>query len=46
MVRIWHVDDSKTTTSTDLFTGKVIGICSMTYGFATSNEPSHVHDAS
>lgn len=35
-------DYSKTAINTGIFTGKVIGVCSMLYGFVTSNVPSYV----
>ncbi|MCC9600843.1 glucose-1-phosphate thymidylyltransferase [Stieleria sp. JC731] len=38
-------DYSKTAINTSIFTGKVIGVCSMLYGFATSNVPSYVNHA-
>ena len=38
-------DYSKTAINTSIFTGRVIGICSMMYGFVTSNVPSHVNYA-
>ncbi|OUT61268.1 MAG: glucose-1-phosphate thymidylyltransferase [Rhodopirellula sp. TMED11] len=38
-------DYSKTAINTSIFTGKVIGACSMLYGFATANVPSFVNDA-
>ena len=38
-------DYSKTAINTSIFTGKVIGVCSMLYGFATSNVPSYVNYA-
>ncbi|MEM0925903.1 MAG: glucose-1-phosphate thymidylyltransferase, partial [Planctomycetota bacterium] len=38
-------DYSKTAINTSIFTGKIIGVCSMLYGFATSNVPSFVNDA-
>ena len=38
-------DYSKTAINTSIFTGKVIGVCSMLYGFATSNVPSFVNYA-
>jgi glucose-1-phosphate thymidylyltransferase len=36
---------SKTAINTGIFTGKVIGVCSMMYGFVTSNVPSFVNYA-
>jgi glucose-1-phosphate thymidylyltransferase len=38
-------DYSKTAINTGIFTGKVIGVCSMMYGFVTSNVPSYVNYA-
>ncbi|MGB7344494.1 MAG: putative sugar nucleotidyl transferase [Pirellulaceae bacterium] len=38
-------DYSKTAINTSIFTGKVIGVCSMLYGFATENVPSYVNYA-
>ncbi|MEO1615207.1 MAG: putative sugar nucleotidyl transferase [Planctomycetota bacterium] len=38
-------DYSKTAINTSIFTGKVIGVCSMLYGFATANVPSFVNYA-
>jgi glucose-1-phosphate thymidylyltransferase len=38
-------DYSKTAINTGIFTGKVIGVCSMLYGFVTSNVPSFVNYA-
>jgi len=38
-------DYSKTAINTSIFTGKVIGVCSMMYGFVTSNVPSYVNYA-
>ncbi len=38
-------DYSKTAINTSIFTGKVIGVCSMLYGFATANVPSYVNYA-
>lgn len=38
-------DYSKTAINTSIFTGKVIGVCSMLYGFATSSVPSFVNYA-
>jgi UDP-N-acetylglucosamine diphosphorylase/glucosamine-1-phosphate N-acetyltransferase len=35
-------DYSKTAINTSIFTGKTIGVCSMLYGFVTSNVPSFV----
>ncbi len=35
-------DYSKTAINTGIFTGKVVGVCSMLYGFVTSNVPSYV----
>lgn len=36
-------DYSKTAINTSIFTGKVIGVCSMLYGFVTTNVPSYVN---
>jgi len=36
-------DYSKTAVNTSIFTGKVIGVCSMLYGFVTTNVPSYVN---
>ena len=36
-------DYSKTAINTSIFTGKVIGVCSMLYGFVTSDVPSFVN---
>ncbi|MEZ6094270.1 MAG: putative sugar nucleotidyl transferase [Pirellulaceae bacterium] len=38
-------DYSKTAINTSIFTGKVIGVCSMLYGFVTTNVPSFVNYA-
>ena len=38
-------DYSKSAINTGIFTGKVIGVCSMMYGFVTSNVPSFVNYA-
>ena len=38
-------DYSKTAINTSIFTGKVIGCCSMVYGFVTRNVPSFVNYA-
>ena len=38
-------DYSKTAINTSVFTGKTIGVCSMMYGFVTSNVPSYVNYA-
>jgi glucose-1-phosphate thymidylyltransferase len=38
-------DYSKTAINTSIFTGKVIGVCSMVYGFVTTNVPSFVNYA-
>lgn len=38
-------DYSKTAINTGIFTGKVVGTCSMMYGFVTSNVPSFVNYA-
>ncbi len=38
-------DYSKTAINTGIFTGKVIGVCSMLYGFVTTNVPSYVNYA-
>ncbi|MDZ4852956.1 MAG: putative sugar nucleotidyl transferase [Pirellulaceae bacterium] len=38
-------DYSKSAINTGIFTGKVIGVCSMMYGFITSNVPSFVNYA-
>ncbi|MCC9658917.1 putative sugar nucleotidyl transferase [Rhodopirellula halodulae] len=38
-------DYSKSAINTGIFTGKVIGVCSMLYGFVTSNVPSYVNYA-
>jgi UDP-N-acetylglucosamine diphosphorylase / glucose-1-phosphate thymidylyltransferase / UDP-N-acetylgalactosamine diphosphorylase / glucosamine-1-phosphate N-acetyltransferase / galactosamine-1-phosphate N-acetyltransferase len=38
-------DYSKTAINTSVFTGKIIGVCSMMYGFVTSNVPSYVNYA-
>jgi UDP-N-acetylglucosamine diphosphorylase/glucosamine-1-phosphate N-acetyltransferase len=38
-------DYSKTAINTGIFTGKVIGVCCMMYGFVTSNVPSFVNYA-
>lgn len=36
-------DYSKTAINTSIFTGKIVGVCSMLYGFVTSNVPSFVN---
>ena len=38
-------DYSKTAINTSIFTGKIIGSCSMVYGFVTTNVPSFVNYA-
>jgi len=38
-------DYSKTAINTGIFTGKVVGVCSMMYGFVTTNVPSFVNYA-
>lgn len=38
-------DYSKSAINTGIFTGKVVGVCSMLYGFVTSNVPSYVNYA-
>lgn len=38
-------DYAKSAINTGIFTGKVIGVCSMLYGFVTSNVPSFVNYA-
>lgn len=38
-------DYSKTAINTSIFTGKVVGVCSMVYGFVTTNVPSFVNYA-
>lgn len=38
-------DYAKTAINTSIFTGKTIGVCSMVYGFATTNVPSYVNYA-
>jgi glucose-1-phosphate thymidylyltransferase len=38
-------DYSKTAINTGIFTGKIIGVCSMMYGFVTANVPSFVNYA-
>lgn len=38
-------DYAKTAVNTSLFTGKVVGVCSMVYGFVTTNVPSFVNYA-
>ena len=38
-------DYSKSAINTGIFTGKVVGVCSMMYGFVTSNVPSYVNYA-
>jgi glucose-1-phosphate thymidylyltransferase len=38
-------DYAKTAINTGIFTGKVIGVCSMMYGFVTTNVPSFVNYA-
>jgi UDP-N-acetylglucosamine diphosphorylase / glucose-1-phosphate thymidylyltransferase / UDP-N-acetylgalactosamine diphosphorylase / glucosamine-1-phosphate N-acetyltransferase / galactosamine-1-phosphate N-acetyltransferase len=35
-------DYSKTAINTGIFTGKIVGVCSMLYGFVTTNVPSFV----
>lgn len=35
-------DYSKSAINTGIFTGKVVGVCSMLYGFVTTNVPSYV----
>ena len=35
-------DYAKTAINTGIFTGKTIGVCSMVYGFVTTNVPSFV----
>lgn len=38
-------DYSKSAINTSIFTGKLIGVCSMMYGFVTTNVPSYVNYA-
>lgn len=38
-------DYSKTAINTSIFTGKTVGVCSMLYGFVTTNVPSFVNYA-
>jgi glucose-1-phosphate thymidylyltransferase len=38
-------DYSKSAINTGIFTGKVVGVCSMLYGFVTTNVPSFVNYA-
>jgi UDP-N-acetylglucosamine diphosphorylase / glucose-1-phosphate thymidylyltransferase / UDP-N-acetylgalactosamine diphosphorylase / glucosamine-1-phosphate N-acetyltransferase / galactosamine-1-phosphate N-acetyltransferase len=38
-------DYSKTAINTGVFTGKTVGVCSMLYGFVTTNVPSYVNYA-
>jgi len=38
-------DYSKSAINTSIFTGKTIGVCSMLYGFVTTNVPSYVNYA-
>ena len=38
-------DHAKTAINTGIFTGKIIGVCSMVYGFVTTNVPSFVNYA-
>ncbi len=38
-------DYAKTAINTGIFTGKIVGVCSMLYGFVTSNVPSFVNYA-
>ncbi|GAB6165136.1 GlmU family protein [Thermostilla marina] len=38
-------DYSKTAINTSIFTGKIIGVCSMVYGFVTTNVPSFTNYA-
>lgn len=38
-------DYSKTAINTGIFTGKIIGVCSMLYGYVTTNVPSFVNYA-
>ncbi len=38
-------DYSKSAINTGIFTGKIIGVCSMMYGFVTENVPSYVNYA-
>jgi glucose-1-phosphate thymidylyltransferase len=38
-------DYAKTAVNTSIFTGKTIGVCSMVYGFVTTNVPSFVNYA-
>jgi glucose-1-phosphate thymidylyltransferase len=38
-------DYAKTAINTGIFTGKTVGVCSMVYGFVTTNVPSYVNYA-
>jgi glucose-1-phosphate thymidylyltransferase len=38
-------DYTKTAINTGIFTGKTVGVCSMLYGFVTTNVPSFVNYA-
>jgi glucose-1-phosphate thymidylyltransferase len=38
-------DYAKSAINTGIFTGKTIGVCSMVYGFVTTNVPSYVNYA-
>jgi UDP-N-acetylglucosamine diphosphorylase / glucose-1-phosphate thymidylyltransferase / UDP-N-acetylgalactosamine diphosphorylase / glucosamine-1-phosphate N-acetyltransferase / galactosamine-1-phosphate N-acetyltransferase len=38
-------DYAKSAINTGIFTGKIIGVCSMLYGFVTTNVPSFVNYA-
>ena len=38
-------DYAKTAVNTSIFTGKTIGVCTMVYGFVTTNVPSFVNYA-
>jgi UDP-N-acetylglucosamine diphosphorylase/glucosamine-1-phosphate N-acetyltransferase len=38
-------DYAKTAINTGIFTGKIVGVCSMVYGFVTTNVPSFVNYA-
>jgi glucose-1-phosphate thymidylyltransferase len=38
-------DYAKTAINTGIFTGKTVGVCSMVYGFVTTNVPSFVNYA-
>jgi glucose-1-phosphate thymidylyltransferase len=38
-------DYSKSAINTGIFTGKTVGVCSMVYGFVTTNVPSFVNYA-